>query len=171
MSPSSGTANKPEKLKTLSPPIHSLLSRLRSRIRAYVLFEGIAIAIIWLILMFWIALALDYLPVLFGFSELSQIARAIILGITAVLIGWVLYRFVLRRIFVRMHANRCRVICARCRSCQRNQLKTTQTKRVYCWIAAVKRRRSRDRKSWCNQTCGPTDLLAGQVGLASKLSA
>lgn len=102
MSPSSGTANKPEKLKTLSPPIHSLLSRLRSRIRAYVLFEGIAIAIIWLILMFWIALALDYLPVLFGFSELSQIARAIILGITAVLIGWVLYRFVLRRIFVRM---------------------------------------------------------------------
>ncbi len=50
--------------------------------------------------MFWIALAIDYLPVLFGFSELSIVARAILLVVAGVMVGYVIYRLVLARIFV-----------------------------------------------------------------------
>ena len=89
-------------LKSLSRPIDRLLWRLRSRIRWFVLLEGIAIAIIWAVLTFWIALAIDYLPVTMGFNELSRPARLIILVLSSLAIAYVLYRLVFRRVFVRL---------------------------------------------------------------------
>ncbi len=78
------------------------LARLRWTIRAYVLLEGIAILVLWLGLTFWVGLALDYLPVLAGASEMPLGVRAILLlGISAVL-AWLLYRWVLSRTLVRM---------------------------------------------------------------------
>lgn len=94
---------KPASLKSLSRPIHRLLARLRSRIRWFVLLEGIAMAIIWAVLTFWVALAIDYLPVTMGFNELSRPARIIILVLSSLSIACVLYRLVFRRVFVRMH--------------------------------------------------------------------
>ena len=90
------------KLKQLSPPIAAMLGRLRSRIRVFVFLEGLAIAVAWLLITFWASLAVDYLPVMFGFPELSQISRCVILVCVSLLIAWLLYRFVLRRVFVRL---------------------------------------------------------------------
>jgi len=90
-------------LKQLSRPIDRLLSRLRNRIRLMVLLEGIGVAIIWAVLTFWVALAIDYLPVTMGLSELSRLARLIVLVISSVAILFILYKLVFRRVFVRLH--------------------------------------------------------------------
>ena len=85
------------------PPIPArLLAGLRWRIRLYVWLEGLALAVIWLGLMFWISLGLDYLPVLVGASEMPAVARGVLLVGTAAVLAWLLYQFVLRRAFVRL---------------------------------------------------------------------
>ena len=92
----------PPSLRQLSPPIAALLGKLRSRIRLVVFLEGLAIAVAWLVITFWASLAVDYLPVIFGFSELSRISRGVILVCVSLLIAWLFYRLVLRRVFVRL---------------------------------------------------------------------
>jgi len=92
-------ASTPAKLE-LAPGIQSTLDALRWRIRLYVWLEGLSLAVIWLALTFWIGLALDYLPVLMGASEMPAVARGILLiGIAGVL-AYVLYRYIGRRAFV-----------------------------------------------------------------------
>lgn len=86
----------------ISAEIVRLLSALRWRIRTYVWIEGISVAIVWVGLTFWAGLAIDYLPVLLGASEMPWGARAILLGFIAIVLAWILYRWVLRRTFVRM---------------------------------------------------------------------
>lgn len=86
----------------LDARIRRVLGALRWRIRAYVWLEGLALAVVWLGLMFWAALAVDYLPILVGASELSRAFRAIVLLIVAVVLGYILYQWVFRRAFVRM---------------------------------------------------------------------
>ena len=93
---------KPVSLKSISRPTARLLSRLRRRIRWLVLLEGIATAIIWAVLSFWLALALDYLPVTMGLNELSRPIRLVIFVLSSLLIAYVLYRLVFRRVFVRL---------------------------------------------------------------------
>jgi len=88
--------------KKLDPHIRSLLSGLRWRIRAYVWLEGICLGIIWLGLTFWVGLAMDYLPVLAGSSEMPRGARAVVLAIIALVLALILYRWVLRRTLVRL---------------------------------------------------------------------
>src|SRR5688500_6301931 len=80
----------------------SLLAGLRWRIRLYIWLEGLALAVSWLGLMFWISLGLDYLPVLVGASEMPAVARGVLLAATAIVLTWVLYQLVLRRTFVRL---------------------------------------------------------------------
>ncbi len=89
--------------QTNSTHVDSLLSSLRSRIRGYVWVEGIAVALAWLGLTFWVAIALDYLPVFFGMSELPWQARAFLLIVIASVLFYLLYRYVVRRAFVEMH--------------------------------------------------------------------
>jgi hypothetical protein len=84
----------------LDPRIRTLLARLRWRIRGYVWLEGLAVSAIWLGLTFWIGLALDYLPVLVGASEMPRAARAVMLVIITAVLAVLLYRWVLRRVFV-----------------------------------------------------------------------
>ena len=71
----------------LDARIRRVLGALRWRIRAYVWLEGLALAVVWLGLMFWAALAVDYLPILVGASELSRAFRAIVLLIVAVVVA------------------------------------------------------------------------------------
>lgn len=68
-----------------------------------VLLEDNGGTIIWGVLTFWIALAIDYLPVTIGLNELSRPARLIILVISSLGIAFILYRLVFRRVFVRLH--------------------------------------------------------------------
>ena len=86
----------------LDPAIRSLLSRLRFRIRAYVLLEGLFLALIWVGVTFWIGLAVDYLPILTGSSEMPRTARMVLLAVIGLGVAYVLYYWVLRRLFARL---------------------------------------------------------------------
>lgn len=76
-----------------------LLDSLRSRIRWYVVVEGLAALVIWLVGAFWIGLALDYLPVLVGANEMPRVARTVLLAIVALGGCGVIYWYILRRVF------------------------------------------------------------------------
>ncbi len=80
----------------LAPQIVSLLASLRRRIFAYVWVQGLALAVAWLGAAFWITLALDWS------IEPPAIVRQIFLGCATVGLIYVLYRFILRRSFVRL---------------------------------------------------------------------
>lgn len=86
----------------LAPNIRAVLAGLRWRIRAYVWLEGLFLALVWVGLTFWAALALDYLPVLVGASEMPWQARAVILAGISLVLAYILYRWILRRAFVRL---------------------------------------------------------------------
>ena len=85
-------------IQPLAADVRSVLAGLRWRIVAYLWLEGISLALIWLGVTFWIALALDYLPVLVGASEMPQWTRAILLLVMAGGFGYILYRWVFERL-------------------------------------------------------------------------
>ena len=89
--------------KQIDPQIQRTLQRLRSRIRLFVWIEGISLAIVWLGVMFWLGLAVDYLPVLVGANELAQGARGILLAIVGGVLCYILFRFVGQRAFVQFN--------------------------------------------------------------------
>lgn len=92
----------PTRIPPLSDSIRGLLSRLRWRIRLYVWLEGLALAMLWLALTFWLALAIDYLPILVGASELPRAARGVLLAVIGGVLALIVYRWILRRTFVRL---------------------------------------------------------------------
>lgn len=84
------------------PEIRRTLAALRSRIRAYVWIDGLLRVAIWIALAFFAALALDYLPVLAGATEMPRIARAALLAILVLGALYLFVRYVLRRAFARL---------------------------------------------------------------------
>ncbi len=84
----------------LAPSIRSALSELRRRIRVYICLEALSLVVIWLGLTFWLALALDYFPVLVWASEMPRAARGVLLAGIAGGLGWLLFRYLLQRAFV-----------------------------------------------------------------------
>lgn len=84
----------------LAPSIRSALASLRRRIRLFVCLEALALTVIWVCLTFWVALALDYFPILVWASEMPRAPRAILLAIIAAGLGYFIYHYLLRRIFV-----------------------------------------------------------------------
>ena len=81
-----------------SKTISSSLNSFRKKIRIYVFWQGFFYALIWLAISFWLAFLLDYLPVLFGLSELSQEWRAILLVGIAIVFGLIVYRWIVQRV-------------------------------------------------------------------------
>jgi hypothetical protein len=82
-------------LKTtpLAPRIASLLAGLRLRIRGYVWSEGLAAVAMVLGLAFWLSLVFDWL-----FEPPWQF-RAVMMAVVAAVVGYVIDRFILRRVF------------------------------------------------------------------------
>jgi hypothetical protein len=97
----------------MDPRIDNLLTRLRRQIRGYVWLEGLAWAIGWLCLTFWVGLAVDYLPVMLGASEMPVEARAVLLTLILLALAWILYDRVIRRIVVRLPARNLAVLVER----------------------------------------------------------
>ena len=77
----------------LAPPIRSMLANLRLRILGYVFCEGVALAIAWLGLAFWLSLGFDWS------IEPPVLVRQIVLGVAAAGLVYVLFRYVLRRLW------------------------------------------------------------------------
>lgn len=55
-----------------------------------------------LLIAFWLAFALDYLPVRFGYSELPVWGRVVLLTLAVAAVTWVFYKLVLARLFVKL---------------------------------------------------------------------
>ncbi len=89
------------------------LSSLRSKIRVYVVVHGLMLAIVWLCLSYWVALALDYGPVLLGLNEMPQGGRVVVLLVIALMLGWILYRWVFRRVFADLNDRRIALVLER----------------------------------------------------------
>ena len=86
----------------LHPNVRRLLAGLRWHIRAYIWLEGLCVALLWLGMTFWASLAIDYLPVLVGASELPVATRAILLTGISLTLAYILYRWILQRTFVQL---------------------------------------------------------------------
>ena len=68
----------------LDPSLTSLLQTLRNRVRRYVVWDSILAVLAVLLSAFWIGLALDYLPVQLGGTEMPRLARTILLATVAI---------------------------------------------------------------------------------------
>lgn len=64
------------------------------------LLEGLGWLIASAIVLFAVGFSLDYVPVRFGYSELSVPVRVLLLALTGAWLSWIIFHFVLRRIFV-----------------------------------------------------------------------
>ncbi|MFV2070301.1 MAG: hypothetical protein ACC645_25320 [Pirellulales bacterium] len=80
----------------LVPDLRSLLTRLRRRIRAYVLLEGVAVSVAALALAFWSTLLIDWL------WEPSQATRLVLLSAVGIGLALLVYRVLLRRLFAHL---------------------------------------------------------------------
>jgi hypothetical protein len=84
----------------LAPSIVRCLHAVRSLLRRYVVVQGALLVVLWLLVVFWLGGLLDYLPVTLGSSETPRWVRGGLLAIMAVGSGWILWRWVLRRLRV-----------------------------------------------------------------------
>ena len=89
------------------------LAMLRWSIRTYVLLESAALVFIWLGLTYWVALAIDYLPVLAGASEMPRAARLVVLAVVGGVLFWILYRWLVSRTLVKLSNNHMAVLLER----------------------------------------------------------
>lgn len=70
----------------LDPRLSTLLDSLRARIRRYVVLDSLLAVAAVVLSAFWIGLALDYLPVWLGGTEMPRLARLIVLLLVAVVV-------------------------------------------------------------------------------------
>ncbi len=68
----------------LDPKLASLLADLRARVRRYVVWDSVLAIAAVILSAFWIGLALDYLPVQMGGTEMPRLARSLLLAVVAI---------------------------------------------------------------------------------------
>jgi hypothetical protein len=83
---------------SLNPKLAGLLESLRIRIRRYVVLDSVLAIAAVALLAFWIGLALDYLPVRLGGTEMPSAARAIYLLAALAIIVYLVFKFLLGRL-------------------------------------------------------------------------
>lgn len=76
------------------------LDKLRSRIRMFVCLEGFSFLALAIVAIFWIVLAIDYLPVLMGLSESPQGFRLILLLVTVLFSLGLIFKLIFSRLAV-----------------------------------------------------------------------
>ena len=93
----------PDSRQNLSPKIKRTLGRLRRVVRSYVIGEGVACAVIWIVFSFLVFWAIDYLPVYwFGRNELPYLMRLVyVIAISGVGL-WVIYHWILARVTAKL---------------------------------------------------------------------
>lgn len=79
----------------MHPKLQTLLSRLRHRVRRYIIWDSFLIVAAALLAAFWIAFLVDYLPVRIGGSEMPRSARSVVLIATLCLIAILVWRFLI----------------------------------------------------------------------------
>ena len=82
----------------LDPGLNSLLQTLRSRIRRYIVCDSFLAGCALILSAFWIGVALDYLPVQLGGTEMPRLARTILLGVVALGLVIVVFKLLAGRL-------------------------------------------------------------------------
>ncbi len=82
----------------LDPRLTSLLQSLRERIRRYVVWDSLLAVAAVVLAAFWLGLALDYLPVQLGGTEMPRLARSLLLLIVAAIVLAILIRMLIGRL-------------------------------------------------------------------------
>lgn len=100
MANQSMSSTRPNSKTLQSGSIDRLLSRIRYRTRSQIAIEGLSTATSFALASLSIALLLDYVPVTFGYDELSRPVRGLILVLASLVTGWIVYIKILRRLFV-----------------------------------------------------------------------
>lgn len=92
----------PEGPSSIPPNVRLRLDQVRQGIRTYVAWDTICWLSIWLLSLFWLVTAADYLPIRVGSTEMPLPVRGAALAIIIVGALVLLYRFGLARFFVRV---------------------------------------------------------------------
>ncbi len=79
----------------MHPKLQSLLSRLRHRVRRYIVWDSLLGVSAAILAAFWIAFLIDYLPVRIGGSEMPRSARTVVLIATLAVAAVLLWRFLI----------------------------------------------------------------------------
>ncbi len=82
----------------LDPRLSKLLESLRGRIRRYVLWDSVLAIAAVILSAFWIGLALDYLPVWLGGTEMPRLARLMLLVLVAAIIIGIVVKMLIGRL-------------------------------------------------------------------------
>ena len=82
----------------LDPQLMTLLGSLRQRVRRYVVWDSLLAMGVVLLAGFWIGLALDYLPVTLGGTEMPRLVRTMLLIVIALLIVAIVARMLIGRL-------------------------------------------------------------------------
>lgn len=78
--------------RSLDPRLASLLDSLRQRVRRYVVWDSVLAILAVVLVAFWVGLALDYLPVQLGGTEMPRLARTLLLLIVGVAVLAIIVR-------------------------------------------------------------------------------
>ena len=83
---------------SLDPRVTHLLEGLRHQIRRWVVWDSVLTLVAVILGAFWLGLALDYLPVLMGGTEMPRLARLILLVLVAALVVGILWKTLISRL-------------------------------------------------------------------------
>lgn len=86
----------------LDPRLTNLLRDLRSRVRRYIVWDALLALSAVVLGGFWFGLAVDFVPVKFGGSEMPRSARALLLVGIGVLAVWIVARLLIGRLLRRL---------------------------------------------------------------------
>ncbi|TWU02977.1 polyketide synthase [Stieleria varia] len=82
----------------LDPKLQSLLQSLRQRVRRYVVWDSVLAILAVALVAFWVGLAVDYLPVLMGGTEMPRSARGFLLLVVTVAIVFIVAKLLIGRL-------------------------------------------------------------------------
>ena len=84
--------------RSLDPRLASLLDSLRQRVRRYVVWDSVLAILAVVLVAFWVGLALDYLPVQLGGTEMPRLARTLLLLIVGAAVLAIVVRMLAGRL-------------------------------------------------------------------------
>ncbi len=95
--------SQPLPTRHLSTAVTQTFSQLRQLLARYVTIHGLLLVALWLLLIFWVGGLIDYLPVTMGSNETPVWLRGCLL--VAMFVGscFIGYRWIVARLFVRLH--------------------------------------------------------------------
>ena len=82
----------------LDPQLTTLLDRLRQHVRKYVVWDSVLAMLLVVLVAFWLGLALDYLPVMIGGTEMPREARLLLLLVVGFCVCFIASKMLIGRL-------------------------------------------------------------------------